>query len=65
MNLNELIKKYEEELKNDLITLFNLICDDDTEFEFFKEIFCRKLEKMGIIKKVDGYYELKKEIIGE
>ncbi|HHX66626.1 MAG TPA: hypothetical protein GX708_01035 [Gallicola sp.] len=53
-------KDKEEELKNNLITLFNLICDDDTEFEFFKEIFCRKLEEMGIIKKIDGYYEVEK-----
>ena len=57
---NELLEKQNLELKNDLITLFNLICDDDTEFEFFREIFCRKLEKNGIVKKVDGYYEVEK-----
>ena len=38
----------------------NEIFSEDFEVESFKELTCRRLHKIGIVEKKDGYWELRK-----
>jgi len=44
-----------EELVDTLIDM--LFENEEQDFEFWKEILCRKLLKWGYLKKEDGYYK--------